>query len=300
MRLRKSKNAAEEQVVSLLNEGYSLLERLRSQHAGRDKAQDANAGDTLQAYQQSVNDWGDNVAAELREIFPTELEVSRFLRHNSRFRTVSADNDHDYKVKGLLSRIEDVLESLQEIRKEDIDRYTDLPVQTRLYVEDIDSFHKVRDVNPSVVADILQAGRLELSEDSIQMALEQILDVSFHKKDWGGEMNDLYTANVIVNGARVATAFLLKGNGLRNKVMEIGDCGKNGDQLVRLFDSPAQLFIVQFVGDISETLIKDVDGKVEKVRLQGKPVCYCIVNGQDTARVLHAHGKLSSGKKEGA
>ena len=139
---------------------------------------------------------------------------------------------------------------------------------------------------------MLKDGRLDLSEDTIQIALEQILNVAFHKKDWGGEMNDLYTANVEVNGARTATAFRLNGNGLKKKVMEIADCGHNGDQLVRLFDSPAQLFIVQFVGQVSEAVIKDAVGKVVALRSQGKHACYCVMNGQDSARVLHAYEKL--------
>jgi hypothetical protein len=45
----------------------------------------------------------------------------------------------------------------------------------------------------------------------VQTALEAILEVPLHKKDWGGEINDLYTANVIVGGRRRASAFLLKG-----------------------------------------------------------------------------------------
>jgi hypothetical protein len=61
------------------------------------------------------------------------------------------------------------------------------------------------------------------------MALEQILNVSFHKKDWSGEGNDLYTANIVLNGERVETAFLLKGNELRRREMWVADCGKNGD-----------------------------------------------------------------------
>lgn len=50
-------------------------------------------------------------------------------------------------------------------------------------------------------------------------------------------INDLYTANVVLNGVRRPTAFLLKGNGLKKREMNIGDCGKNGDQIVRLFES---------------------------------------------------------------
>lgn len=95
-----------------------------------------------------------------------------------------------------------------------------------------------------------------------------------------------------MNGCRIAAAFLLKGNGLRKRVLEISDCGKNGDQILRLFESPAQLFLVQFVGHLSEAVIKDVEGKVNERRAQGKPAHYCIMNGQDTARVLYAYGKL--------
>jgi hypothetical protein len=125
--------------------------------------------------------------------------------------------------------------------------FTSLPLDVRLYVEDIDSFHKVRDVNPALVMDALTDGYLDRSEDSVQTALERILSVPFHKKDWGGEQNDLYTANVLINGARHETAFLLKGNGLRNRTMEIKHCGANGDQILRLVSSPAKLFVIQLL-----------------------------------------------------
>lgn len=133
---------------------------------------------------------------------------------------------------------------------------------------------------------------MDLSEEFIQIGLEEILDVPFHKKDWGGEINDLYTSNVLLKGSRVASAFLLKGSGLRKKVLEIKDCGKNGDQIVRLLDSPAQLFIIQFVGSISEYVVKDIEGKVNESQLQGKVAQYCIIDGQDTARLLRAYSKL--------
>lgn len=39
-------------------------------------------------------------------------------------------------------------------------------------------------------------------------------------------MNDLYTANVVVNSSSRATGFLLKGPGIGKKEMVIADCGK--------------------------------------------------------------------------
>ncbi len=76
------------------------------------------------------------------------------------------------------------------------------------------------------------------------------------------------------------------------KEMTIADCGRNGDQLVRLFSTPADLFIVQYVGQIAEMLIKDVQGKVSELQAQGKTAHFLIIDGQDTARLLHAYGKL--------
>ncbi len=74
--------------------------------------------------------------------------------------------------------------------------------------------------------------------------------------------------------------------------MEIRHCGANGDQLLRLCASPAELFVVQFVGTISEAVIADLDGKIWQARSQGKEAWYCIMDGQNTARVLRAYGEL--------
>jgi hypothetical protein len=170
----------------------------------------------------------------------------------------------------------------------------DLPLNERLYVEDVDSFMHVRDVNPSMVATFLSNGYLARPEDTVQLALEAILGVGFHKKDWGGEGNDLYTANVIVNGCRRPTAFLLKGKGLENKTMEIKHCGKNGDQIIRLFQSPADLFVIQFVGNISEAVIQQAHAEIARLKNQGKNAQFLIMDGQDTARLMYAYGKLGA------
>ena len=76
------------------------------------------------------------------------------------------------------------------------------------------------------------------------------------------------------------------------KEMTIADCGKNGDQLVRLFTTPADLFTVQYIGPISEMLIKDIQGKVTELQAQGKTAHFLVIDGQDTARLLYAYGKL--------
>jgi hypothetical protein len=140
---------------------------------------------------------------------------------------------------------------------------------------------------------LLKGGYLNVAEDTVQKALEDILTVPLHKKDWGGEVNDLYTANVFVDGLRRPTAFLLKGRGLKAKTMEIADCGTNGDQVVRLFQSPADLFVIQFVGNISEAVIQHAHGEIARLKTQGKEAHFLTLDGQDTARLLTAYGKLT-------
>ena len=228
MRLQKSKNAAEEELTALVNDGYSILSWLRSDYRDKRSSGTFDSSQDNQVYENRVNQWGSKVVLALNSIFPTELEANSFLNAPSAFGTVSGEED--YKWACLVKRVPEVIRSLERIIEVSLTRYTDLPFQARLYIEDIDSFRKVRDVNPSIVATLLDEGYLDLPEETVQMALEQILDVPLHKKDWGGERNDLYSANVIVNGARIATAFLLKGNGLRRKVMEedIKDLGLFG------------------------------------------------------------------------
>jgi len=292
MRLLKSRAAAEELITSLVNRGYEILAENGSAYKAQVDAGTYTDDDGLPGLQAPINAWGADVQAALAAIFPTKLERILFLRTKNHMAVTYLGMSQ--KVGDLRRRMTDLLANLEEILTSHLPRYTDLPVGIRLYVEDIDSFRAVRDVNPQQVSHLLTAqGYLDLSEDQIQLAIEQILDVAMHKKDWGGETNDLYSANTVVNGARVASAFLLKGNGLRKKTMQIADCGKNGDQLVRLVDSPAQLFFVQFVGNVSENVIRDIEGKIAVHRGSGVDAHFCIMDGQDTARVLLAYGKLA-------
>lgn len=288
MRLKITMASANENLVSLINRGYTLLVAIKEDYSTRKNSDTYRESEDNSRYAQQFEDWATAVVAELERIFPTELEKNQFLNPEIPFGAVSGD----YAYQSMLRRANYFIKGLQTIRHVSLKEYTDLPLTDRLYVEDIDSFQKVRDINPAMVADFLKNGHLDWSEDQVQVAPEQILDVSFHKKDWAGELNDLYTANVIVNGTRRASAFLLKGPGIGKKEMTIADCGANGDQLVRLFSTPADLFVVQHVGPIADLLIKDVQGKTAELRGHAKTAHFLIIDGQDTARVLRAYGKL--------
>ncbi len=178
----------------------------------------------------------------------------------------------------------------EELSKKRLENMRNKP--TRVYIDNIDNFKEVYQIKPEKVTRLLDKnGQLSMREDDVQTAFEDILGVKFHKMDWGGEENDLYTSNITISGNRIAAAFMLKGKGTKKRILEICDCGLNGDQLVRLFQSPAELFVVQFVGEISENIIKDIEGKTIAKKNEGKQAQYCIINGQDTARILFAYNK---------
>ncbi len=292
MRLKCSYASAKEKLTAHLTEGYSIL--LRTDHDRNKKKADGSWNESIDKAEHGklFDEWYLRMLSTVDSIFPTQRESLEIMYPPPpAMRGVQED---DFQWKTMRLNVRDKLEVLKMITDERLSTYTDLPQKLRLYVEDIDSFQKVRDCNHAMVANYLdRKGYFNKSEEEIQLAFEQILDVSFHKKDWGGEINDLYTANTLINGSRVATAFLLKGNGLRGPTMQLADCGKNGDQILRLIQSPAILFVVQYVGDVSEAVIKDLEGKIAELRASGKEAYYCIIDGQDTARVLLAYGKMS-------
>jgi hypothetical protein len=291
MRLRVSRNAAEEQLSRLLEEGHRLQAAVHDEFTAKSLAGSFLPSNDVPYFQRIFSNWCSIVSAELAQIFPSAMESAYFLEPKIYMPVVLEGMDRTYSIL-YYQEMPDKFSRLREIIFSHIVRYTDLPVKDRLFVEDIDSFGKVRDVNPAMVSHHLNRGFLSMSENQVQLSLEQILNVSFHRNDWGGEINDLYTANVVVNGARRPTAFLLKGPGIGRKEMEIADCGKRGDQIVRLFTTPADLFVVQYVGPISDNLVKDVEGKTATARASGNAAHFLIIDGQDTARLLHAYGKM--------
>ena len=292
MRLKVSRSSAEETLSSLILEGYRISQYIDYDYHQKKQAEKFDPDVDVSEYRTVVSEWFADVGSALREVFPSDLEIA-FFHHRRGKVGINYPSWHPEVANLVFDILPERIDRLKRVLERDLQRYTDLPIKMRLFVEDIDSFRKVRDVNSAMVLPYLKNGYLDRAEDEIQLSLEQILNVPFHKKDWGGENNDLYTANLVVNGERRATAFLLKGNGLKRSEMRISDCGKNGDQIIRLLDCPAELFVIQFVGNISEMVIKDIESKVAEKRSQDKKAWYLIMDGQDTARVLMAYSKLA-------
>jgi hypothetical protein len=286
-----SKNAAQEGILRALQAGYELNASIRAEYRALRESGEFVLERDFGRMHGLVLGWINATVDNLKRIFPSDLEAHMFALPFS-VPSMSYPDMHSEVGMLLNERMPKFLHRLHSILEKQIHFYSGLPVAERLYIEDIDSFSLVRDINPAMVSDVLKNGRVECSEDAVQMAIERILDVPVHRSDWGGEINDLYTANLQVNGRRTPTAFLLKGSGCRAAEMQLANCGKNGDQVVRLFQSPAELFVVQYVGPISDAVIDDVSSKVRLRRSEGRSANFLIVDGQDTARLLKAYGHI--------
>lgn len=152
----------------------------------------------------------------------------------------------------------------------------------QLTVDDIDSFSKVRQhyANNKIMA---------IDEKAFKGGIQRILGEEGIFQDWGGESDDLFSTRVIIKGARKAAALGLKGRGTKG-ILYPRMMGKRGDQIQRLFRAPATIFLVQYWGQIDESILEQMKGfAVAKSALEGNRVYYGVVDGKDTARIISAY-----------
>lgn len=149
-------------------------------------------------------------------------------------------------------------------------------------IDDVDSFSAVKTIP-------MGGNLLGMSETTFKNGIQKILSAVGDFKDWGGEKSDLYTANVVLNGKRRASAFAFKGPGLSGK-LTIARMGKNGDQAIRLLREPASIFFVQHWREIDTEVVDLIRSlAIARSAATGQPLFYCIMNGQDSARLVQAY-----------
>lgn len=149
----------------------------------------------------------------------------------------------------------------------------------RITIDDIDSFSKAKDIKP--------AGNIssKISESTFKNGIKNILIEEGSFKDWGGEKNDLYSSRMILKGRRVTAAFAFKGPGTKG-VLVPAKMGKNGDQIQRLFQTDADLFIVQYWNRIDQSIVEQLEAfAVAKSMMTQKTLYYCVIDGIDSNRI---------------
>ncbi len=122
----------------------------------------------------------------------------------------------------------------------------------------------------------------DVGEEAVKHWFAEILGQSEVQKDWGGEQYDLWTRFLTVEGTRMRAAFAFKGPAAFHP-MQIADLGKNGDQIQRLAESPADLLVVQHCHTITsrvEHMLRIYATSPGNVRK------YMLLDGYATAAIL--------------
>lgn len=152
----------------------------------------------------------------------------------------------------------------------------------QITIEDIDNFSKIKKIKSTIkVQPIL--------ETPFKEGIQAIIGEAGKFKDWGGEKNDLYSTRLRVNGKRIPGAFAFKGKGKTGKLVP-GKMGKNGDQIQRLFESSAKIFIVQYWGIIDESVIEQMYRlAISKSVTENREIFFGVIDGEDTQRIINAY-----------
>jgi hypothetical protein len=152
-----------------------------------------------------------------------------------------------------------------------------------LTVDDFDQFSKVKRTKPTSAP--------KISERAFKNGVLKLIGDTGKFQDWGGEPNDLYTTKLRHQGQRRAIAFAFKGPGTTG-VLTPKKLGKNGDQIQRLFLSPAEIFIVQYHNAIGQSVVEQVKAfaSLNSIK-EGKKICYGVIDGDDTNRLIMAYPK---------
>lgn len=160
---------------------------------------------------------------------------------------------------------------------------------TLIYPEEIESFVRIREVRPQDVATI--ARPLPISEIEVKRLLLEIIGEAEVPGDWGGERSDAFTTNVVLNGQRIATSFVLKGPSKAGELSP-ADYGKNGDQIERSFTQPASLHVIQSNASLTSAVYELATGLVLNARRSRPDAVASVWDATDTARILAAYGKI--------
>jgi hypothetical protein len=159
------------------------------------------------------------------------------------------------------------------------------PKVKTLYIDDVKEFQKVKSIKnipPSMSPP-------RLPEAVVKKGIIELLGQELDPKDWGGEPNDIFTT-LTLGGKRKRVAFALKGPATKGPLVP-GKMGKNGDQIQRLFASPAQVFFVQYEEEIKESVVDLMARLATAKALMEREVYYGVIDMTDTYRLRLAYPK---------
>lgn len=151
----------------------------------------------------------------------------------------------------------------------------------QIHIDDIDSFSKVKKIHVSTTAPIY--------EHEMKNILKKIFGENGQFTDWGGETDDLFSTRMKLNGKRISVALALKGKATKG-ILTPKKMGKNGDQIQRLFKSPAQVFLVQYGRQIAESVLDQMKTHaIAKSVTENTRIYYGVIDETDTSKIILAY-----------
>jgi hypothetical protein len=157
-------------------------------------------------------------------------------------------------------------------------------------IDEIEQFKRVKSVRG--VPDALRPNRLP--ERRVKAAFLKLLKEKRNPKDWGGEINDIFTTRLTLRGHARRAAFALKGPAKKG-ILVPGKMGTNGDQIQRLFDSPAEVFFVQYEGEIAQSVVSLMENLATAKSILRGEVFFGVIDKTDTYRLRLAYPKAFKG-----
>jgi hypothetical protein len=152
-------------------------------------------------------------------------------------------------------------------------------------IDDIDQFKKVRKLNKNS-----QKPLSPLPESRFKKGLQRLFKNYGEHKDHGAEIDDFYTNQLRMGGKRYSVAFALKGPGAGVKILEPGKWGKQGNQIQRLLQAPARVFLLQSELQIGEYSIDQLKKLTEhRANQEKRKLFYGYIDPHDSTRLRKAY-----------
>lgn len=235
----------------------------------------------VQDLDQKVSEWKNKTIIELN-IFNEKLIALKIENNyqeqgfSSLFEKQRLTN-HNLFIKDSISSLITFLDDIEKnIRNKEI---------VMLTIDELDNFKDLLKKDASKIDD--KYVKSAFLEDDVEEAFLKILDEPYKEQDSGAETRDLFTTKIKYKGERLYSALMFKGRGLKTE-LNLSNAGKNGNQLLKLAkNSSAQLFLIQHVNKINPEVTETLKDHLLSYS-QFKKVYICIVEGDDTARVLRS------------
>lgn len=149
-------------------------------------------------------------------------------------------------------------------------------------IDDSPSFKKVKKVKGSLPY-------VKMPEKAFKDGVAAILGERGSFNDWGGELRDLSSTRLYVERRRRVAAFAFKGPGKTGRLTP-GKMGKHGDQIQRLAKCAAEVFVVQYWGELDDAVFEQLEKFIQlKAYWESRKLWYGVVDGSDSARLIKAY-----------